>query len=59
MLSYDRETFLGRSLSSSYAPRPGDENYHGYVQALTRLFEEFGGGTVAYPYVTRCYLGRV
>ena len=59
VLSYDRETFLGRSLSSSYAPRPGDENYHGYVQALTRLFEEFGGGTVAYPYVTRCYLGRV
>lgn len=60
VLSYDLETFLGRSLSSSYAPREGEENYKGYVRALTRLFEEHSsGGAVAYPYVTRCYLGTV
>lgn len=54
----DLETFVGRSLSSSFAPAPGSKNYNGYVAALTELFNALSsGGTVEYPYVTRCYVG--
>ena len=52
--------FLGRNLSSSFAPRETDDAYAAYCNALRTLFHRFctNSGQVVYPYVTRCYLGR-
>ncbi|MBS6475601.1 MAG: class I SAM-dependent methyltransferase [Clostridiales bacterium] len=54
----DRNTFIGRSLSSSYAPKEGDAGFENYVIELTKLFDELShNGTVLYPYITYCYIG--
>ncbi len=59
-LSYDREAFLRRSLSSSYAPSENDAAFAPYVQALGRVFGRYScGGTAAYPYVTRVFAGDI
>lgn len=50
--------FLGRCLSSSYAPRPGTGAYDPYCRALEALFRRrSAGGRVRYPYTCRCYWG--
>lgn len=55
---YDREHFIGRNLSSSYAPAEGDENYEAYVSALLELFEKYEkDGRVEFPYKTALYFG--
>lgn len=57
---YDENTFISRSLSSSYAPNKGDCNYDSYVSELRRLFREnCNNDTVTYRYITRCYIGKV
>ena len=57
---YDLDAFLGRNLSSSYAPLPGTPACDAYLEALRALFDRYCvDGQVAYPYVTRCYLGTV
>ena len=44
---YNREAFVLRSLSA-------------YRAALEKLFDAYcQNGTVAYPYITRCYAGRL
>lgn len=59
-LFYDRELFISRNLSSSYAPKPFDAQYADYVRAIGELFDRYQrDGTVFYPYVTRCYIGSV
>lgn len=59
-LIYNEETFIFRNLSSSYAPKSGEKNYNKYVSELLNLFKKFScSGTVKYPYVTRCYIGRI
>lgn len=59
-LSFDWEGFLGRNLSSSYAPRPQDASYSAFVQALHTLFERWSnGGVLVLPNHTRCYVGNV
>lgn len=59
-LIYDEKAFVSRCLSSSYAPKPGEEKYDGYVAELQELFKKFSkNDTVPYPYITRCYIGRV
>ena len=40
-LTYSKENFLRRSLSSSYAPDPGTVQYEEYVKRLRALLEEF------------------
>jgi SAM-dependent methyltransferase len=56
----DYEALLGRLLSSSYAPQPGEPKYLPMEAALRRLFERFqAGGTVSLNYETRVYLGRL
>lgn len=59
-LIYDESAFVSRSLSSSYAPKPDEENYNEYVSELQELFKKHSqNGTVPYPYITRCYIGKV
>lgn len=59
-LIYDENTFVLRCLSSSYAPKPGEEKYDGYVAELQELFKKHSlNGTAFYPYITRCYIGRL
>lgn len=57
---YDKEAFIGRNLSSSYAPKSSDANYAAYVEELGILFDKFSkDGEIEYPYITRCYIGVV
>lgn len=57
---YDREMFLTRNLSSSYTPKEGEAGYTEYVAALGDVFDRFSeDGHVRYPYVTKCFLGKV
>lgn len=57
---YDMSGFIARSLSSSYAPKENEQNYASYVKALRTLFLKSElGGKVKYPYVTKCFIGRV
>lgn len=59
-IQYDKETFISRNLSSSYAPKAGDTNYAVYVEELGKLFDKFNSnGQIEYPYITRCYIGTV
>ena len=59
-LIYDENAFVSRSLSSSYAPKPGEEKYDEYAAELQELFKKFSqDGTAPYPYITRCYIGKV
>ena len=56
----DQKQFIGRNLSSSYAPRESDKNYQTYVDAVQELFDGFSkDGRLAYPYKTCSYVGRV
>ena len=50
-LTYSKENFLRRSLSSSYAPDPGTVQYEEYVKRLRALLEEFapGADTITVP----------
>lgn len=51
------DAFIGRCLSSSYAPASDDIPYR---QALSGLFRRFShDGVLAYPYVTVCFFGRL
>lgn len=59
-LVYDKEAFVSRNLSSSYAPKVGDECYDEYVKAVIEIFDKHSkNGVVDYPYITRCYIGKV
>ncbi|MCL2056968.1 MAG: class I SAM-dependent methyltransferase [Oscillospiraceae bacterium] len=59
-LTYDEQGFIGRSLSSSYAPKENDENYSAYVKALRLFFQEYSeNGTLIMPNVTHSYIGKV
>ncbi len=57
---YDIDTFIKRNLSSSYSPKVTDSNYNSYVNAIKAVFNKHCvGGVVNYPYITRCYIGKV
>lgn len=59
-LVYTREDFIARNLSSSYAPKENDPIYDDYIKAITDVFEKHQtNGTVNYPYITRCYFGKI
>lgn len=54
----DRESFIGETLSRSYAPRKGDANYEPFVEELSALFSEFEcGGKALIKTRIICYLG--
>lgn len=57
---YNMAEFIGRSLSSSYAPKENDPNYQDYVEALKSVFLCCSvRGKAEYPYITKCFIGKV
>ena len=59
-LVYDKDAFISRNLSSSYAPKVTDDCYDEYVKAISEVFDKHSNnGKVSYPYITRCYIGKV
>ena len=57
---YSLEQFIARNLSSSFAPLKEEPHFSKYVAALTALFEEnCQDGILRYPYITRCYFGKL
>lgn len=56
----DKESFVGRCLSSSYSLKNGDDGYCSYVFALEKLFDDYSkDGLVFLPNFTCCYMGSV
>ena len=59
-MEYNPDNFIGRNLSASYAPKPGEDNFNLFVSELTELYEKYEkDGKVVLPNITRCYIGRV
>ena len=42
--TFDREAWLGRNFSSSYAPKEGDCNYEEFVNGLNKIFDDYSVG---------------
>lgn len=58
--TYTREAFVGRYLSTSYAPKPGAPEYETYVAGIINIFDTHQtDGLLEVPYRTRCYSGEV
>lgn len=59
-LEYDLDGFVGRNLSSSYAPKETEPGHADFVRALTELFAKYGrDGRITVPNITRSYIGKV
>jgi len=59
-LTFDKEGFIGRSRSSSYALKEKDKGYDAYMTALTELFNEYSQkGLLILPNKTRSFIGMV
>jgi len=59
-LIFDEDGFIGRNLSSSYAPKESDANYKIYIEEMRKIFNEYGkDGKVTVLNVTRCYIGKL
>lgn len=58
---FDQDSFIGRNLSSSYAPVAGSEGREQYIAALAGLFNrrKDADGRIAIRHVTRRYFGLV
>ena len=54
------ESYIGGSLSASYAPSEGDDNYKAFVDGLARLFDKYiVDDKLLLPNKTRCYVGEM
>ncbi len=59
-LTYGKQAFIERALSSSYAPRHGDASYRPFLAALETLFEQYAHDDVLQmPNETVIYTGTV
>lgn len=61
-LIFDKESFIGRNLSASYAPKEDlhPEKYHGLVRELGELFDKYSvNGILNYPHFTQSFIGIV
>lgn len=57
---FDRESFIGETLSRSYALKAGQPNFERFVEELGAAFSEFeSGGKAAVKCNTTVYLGRL
>lgn len=55
---FTRDSFIGETLSRSYAPREGDENHELFLEELNALFSEYESrGEAVVKTRTVCYLG--
>lgn len=56
----DRDAFVGRALSSSYAPGSGEKNHREYVEGLRELFDRHArDGRLHQALVCRAFAGKV
>jgi SAM-dependent methyltransferase len=56
----DEESFIGRHLSASYAPKKTNENFADYVGELKLLFKKYAvNGIYEMPNVVESYVGEV
>ena len=56
----DEGNFIGRNLSSSYAPKENDANYAGYVAEFRKLFAKYSkDGVFTMPNEVQSYVGEV
>ncbi|MDR2932139.1 MAG: class I SAM-dependent methyltransferase [Oscillospiraceae bacterium] len=54
------DVFIGRCLSSSYAPKPDEENYEAFAAGLRNIFTRYSQGSeILMPYITKCYTGAM
>ncbi len=59
-IRFDKDGFIGRNLSSSYAPKENDENYEEYVKALEDMFDKYSeNGAMNCPHYTKYYYGEI
>ena len=59
-LYFSNENFIGRNLSSSYAPKPDTVEYKLYTSELNKLFNKYEqSGKVLMPNITISYIGEV
>jgi SAM-dependent methyltransferase len=57
---FDLDALIGRCLSSSYAPAPGEANHEPLMQELRAIFARYQtSDRVAFEYQTQIYLGRL
>lgn len=60
VIEHTEDAFVGRALSSSYAPRPGDAGHAPYAAALRGVFGRFADGPrLRTPMVCQAYWGAV
>lgn len=56
----DRQAFIGRLLSSSYAPNVGKAGHDVFIEKMERFFGKHAQeGWIDFPYQTRVYLARL
>lgn len=56
---FDHESFIGETLSRSYAPKKGAPNYDRLIEELSKSFTEFEkDGKAAVKCKTSCFLGK-
>ena len=59
-LTYDRDHFQTRCLSSSHSPQPGEANYEAYMAEVNRIFDTFAAeGRLTVANVTTVYTGTL
>ena len=59
-MEMDEDTFVKRNLSSSYAPKVGEQNYERYVSEIKNMFARYSsGGVLKYPQVSKAYIGTI
>jgi SAM-dependent methyltransferase len=59
-LIFDEDSFIGRNLSGSYAPKAGSGSYQPYISALRRLFYKHNSsGLMHMPNLTKSFIGAV
>jgi ubiquinone/menaquinone biosynthesis C-methylase UbiE len=61
-LLFDKESFIGRNLSTSYAPKAekDTEKYIGLLRELEEFFDEYStNGVLLFPHFSMCFIGRV
>ena len=57
---FDFESVVGRLLSSSFAPQPGDPRHERMLKRLREIFDRHEtGGKVSFDYDTKLYFGRL
>ncbi|MBU7592868.1 class I SAM-dependent methyltransferase [Metabacillus halosaccharovorans] len=59
-LIYNKQSFIGRHLSASYAPKREDKEYPMFIEELSYIFEKYhNSGFITLPNVTKTRCGLV